>query len=135
MPDRLAEQARVLADRVGGLSTAVEQLDRRTNRSEKIVFGVILGLILDLVLSVIVGFVLLELQANSEAVAATQEREIHTRQDSLCPLYSLILGTYNPNTRAEGADRQAYIDQFKVMRQAYDALDCTSPLVPPAIPR
>lgn len=131
----LTAQARVLADRVGALSTAVEQLDRRTNRSEKVVIAVIIGLLLDLVLSVTVAVVLLQLRDNDAQIAATQEREQHTRQDALCPLYSLILGSYNPESRPEGPARQTYIDQFKVMREAYDALDCTAPLIPPAIRR
>jgi hypothetical protein len=131
----LTAQARVLADRVGGLSDAVEQLDRRTNRGEKVVIGVIVGLTLDLILSIVVGVVLIQLQGTTQIVSETQAREARTRQDSLCPLYRLILGTYNPDSRPEGDARQTYIDQFKIMREAYAALDCAGPLVPPAAPR
>jgi hypothetical protein len=135
MPERLTERAKVLADRVGALSDAVEHLDQRTNRGEKAVIGVVAGLVLSVALSVIVGIVLVKQQTITDQISVTQEREAHTRQDALCPLYSLILGSYNPNSRPEGDARQAYIDQFKVMRQAYDALDCTAPLVPPPTPR
>lgn len=131
----LTAQAKVLADRVGGLSLAVEHLDRRTIRSEKVVAAVVVGLLLDLVLSVVVAVVLVQLNNSNAEITATQLREQHTRQDALCPLYSLILGSYRPESRPEGPDRQAYIDQFKVMREAYAALDCQTPLVPPPIRR
>jgi len=134
MPDRLIEQAKVLADRVGALSDAVEHLDRRTNRGERAVIWMAAGLGLVLILSIIVGIGFIQLRDNTVTVTDIQAREEHTRQDALCPLYSLILGSYRPESRPEGDARQTYIDQFKVMRQAYAALDCTTPLVPPATP-
>lgn len=131
----LTAQARLLADRVSALSTAVETLDRRTNRGEKVVVAVVAALALTIILSVTVAIVLFQLQDNSERIAAAQEREAHTRQDALCPLYGLILGSFNPDSRPEGPAREQYIHQFDVMRQAYAALDCSGPLVPPATRR
>lgn len=135
MPDRLLEQAKVLADRVGELSTAVEQLDRRTNRSERVVIVGVAILVLVLLLSVglIVGF--FQLRFTADQVAETQARELLTREETLCPFFSLVLGSYNPNSRAEGPARQTYIEQFEAMRRGYAALDCTDPLVPPPLPR
>lgn len=135
MPDRLLEQAKVLADRVGGLSEAVAQLDRRTNRSERVVIGVIIALVLVFLLAVglVVGF--FQIRSTADQVAETQHREALTREETLCPFFSLVLGSYNPNSRAEGEARQKYIEQFEAMRRGYDALDCTGPLVPPPIPR
>lgn len=135
MPDRLLEQARVLADRVGALSDAVELLDHRTNRSERFAIWATAVLALTIALSIALGVAFIQLHNNAENVAATQEREARTRQEALCPLYSLILGSYNPDSRPEGEARQKYIDQFAVMRTAYDSLDCTGPLVPPPGPR
>lgn len=138
MPDRLAEQAKILADRVSALSTAVDKLDRRTGRSEKTVALVVFGLLLDLALSLTVGIVLFQLNAANNEIRATQAREAQTRQEALCPLYGLILGSYNPNSRPEGEARDKYVQQFDIMRTAYAALDCTGPagdLVPPRTPR
>jgi hypothetical protein len=135
MPDRLLEQARVLADRVGALSHAVEKLDQRTNRSERAVVGVVLGLALTIMVAIALGIAFIQLSRNSEILAEAEARELRTREGALCPLYSLILGSYNPESRPEGEARQKYIDQFVVMRAAYDVLDCTGPLVPPAAPR
>lgn len=135
MPDRLIEQAKVLADRVGALSSAVEHLDQRTNRSERavIVVTVVLGLVI--ILSIALGIAFIQLRSNAEAVAETQRREALTREETLCPFFSLVLGTYNPNSRPEGDARRIYIEQFEAMRRGYAALDCTAPLVPPATPR
>ncbi len=133
MTGPLTEQARALADRIGALAAAVSELDRRTNRSEKITIGVILGLALDLVLSIAVALILTSQAATDESLQAAVDRETATRQDALCPLYSLFLGTYNPNSRAEGPDRDVYIANFGVLRQGYASLDCTGPIVPPRI--
>lgn len=66
------------------------------------------------------------------STAARQERVV---QQSLCPLYSLIIGSYNPNSRPAGPERAQYEQAFVLMRAARDALDCRDPLVPPANPR
>jgi len=135
MPDRLIEQAKVLADRVGALSDAVDHLDRRTNRSERVVIGVVIGLALCIVLSVAMAITFIQIRVTADAVAETQARETRTREETLCPFFSLVLGSYNPNSRAEGEARQTYIEQFEAMRRGYAALDCTGPIVPPPIPR
>jgi hypothetical protein len=131
MPDRLTEQAKVLADRVGALSLAVEQLDRRTNRGEKAVVAVVVVLVLTLTLSVVVAFTLLQQRQTQRDVQGAIDRETRTREEALCPLYGLILGSYNPASRPEGDARNTYIQQFQVMRNAYESLDCQGPLIPP----
>lgn len=135
MPDRLLEQAKVLADRVGGLSEAVEQLDRRTNRSEKVVIGVVVGLVLTIALAIALGIGFIQLRVTADDVAETEARETRTREETLCPFFSLVLGSYNPDSRPEGEARQIYVEQFEAMRLGYAALECTAPLVPPASPR
>jgi hypothetical protein len=131
----LTAQAKVLADRVGALSEAVEHLDHRTNRGERAVIGVAAGLVLVLILSVAVGIGFIRINSTTDSVAEVQAREARTRQEALCPLYSLILGSFNPSSRPEGDAREKYIQQFEIMRTAYATLDCTGPLVPPATPR
>lgn len=135
MPDRLFEQAKVLADRVGALSDAVDHLDQRTNRSERVVIGVVIGLALSIILSIALAVTFIQVRTTADAVAETQARETRTREETLCPFFSLVLGSYNPESRPEGEARQTYIEQFDAMRRGYTALDCTGPLVPPPTPR
>lgn len=135
MTEPLRSQAKELADSVAVLTVAVEQLDRRTNRSERITIGVVFGLLLDLVLSVAVAVVLANQVSISERVATAVEREAHTREDALCPVFGLLLGNYNPESRPAGPGRDQYIATFDVMRRSYDNLSCPGGIVPPAAPR
>lgn len=120
----LAERANALADKVSGLSLAVTQIGRRTDRSEKLTLAVGLGLALDLVLSGVVAFAL-------NGLYAVRDREDATRQQALCPLDSLILGSYAPDSRPEGEQRNKYVAAFGEMRVAYESLNCRGDLVPP----
>ena len=129
--EELKALAKELTEKVSALALAVEQLDRRSARSDRIMAGVVLGLLINLVL--VVGFAILVaglFEANARIEAAVA-RESQTRQDALCPLYSLIIGSYNPNSRPEGEARQRYEQAFVTLRAAYESLDCTDPLVPP----
>lgn len=130
MTGPLIEQAQALASNLSALSKAVEKLDTRSNRNEKITFVAVIGLVLDLILSVIVAIVLSNQVSTAGSLQATIDREAQTRQQALCPVYGLVLGGYNPNSRAAGPDRDAYIQSFKVMTDAYDTLDCAGGLTP-----
>jgi hypothetical protein len=127
----LTEQARALAERVGGLISAVEQLHRRTNRAERVQKYVVFGLLLDLVLSVAVAFVVANQFNASYDLRAAVEREATTRNQGICPLYSLIIGGYNPDSRPAGPARDSYVQAFKTINNAYTALECKQPPVPP----
>lgn len=74
------------------------------------------------------GVTITFLFANSTRVESVVQR-------SLCPLYDLIVGSYNPNSRPEGVERAQYEQAFVLMRAARDELECRTPLVPPASPR
>lgn len=131
MTGPLTEQARALREKVSGLSAAVEQLDDRTNRSERITIGVIFGLVLELILSIAVAIALGSQVSTDNRLQEAIDREAITREESLCPLFGLLLGSYNPGSRKEGPERDAYIRSFQVMRAAYEKLDCTVAIVPP----
>lgn len=126
----LAEQAQVLSEQVQDLAVSTTRLANRTTRAERVTAIVVIGLILDIILSVAVGFALLGQVQTNTALQAAVDREAQTRQVALCPVYGLVLGGYNPNSRAAGPDRDAYIASFKVMTKAYESLDCTGALVP-----
>lgn len=133
-PERLAAQAHALNENIARLKLSVEQLDRRAGRSERVTLAVTLGLLLDLVLSVVAAFLLSTQYHTNDRLEEAIDREARTRQDALCPLYSLIVGSYNPNSRPEGPARDAYNGAFTELRAAYEVLECTSPVVPPRIP-
>jgi hypothetical protein len=65
----------------------------------------------------------------------TSNRLDDTRAGVLCPLFSVFLGSYNPTTRAAGADRETYEATFAVIRGGYHDLACTTPFVPPPTTR
>lgn len=131
MTEPLREQAKVLSDNIGILSLAVTQLDRRTNRTERIQGWVVFGLILDLLLSVAVSFVVAAQFSTNATLQGAIDREARTRQEALCPLYSLLVGSYNPNSRTEGTDRDQYNFVFDQLRSGYESLDCKLQPAPP----
>lgn len=121
----LAARAAALAGSVTELRGAVEWLDRRANRSRRVLAIAVAGLVLDLVLSVAVGFALL-------AQVETSKRQDVVQSEVLCPLYAIFIGSYRPESRTEGPDRQKYEEAFTVIRGSYAKLGCTGPPVPPA---
>lgn len=54
-------------------------------------------------------------------------------QESLCPVFALLIGGYNPESRPEGAARDAYNQQFAQFSASYQALTCRNGIVPPPI--
>lgn len=129
----LAIQAKALADTVGVLAEAVDNLNRRTNKTERNTILVALGLGVDLVLSIAVAVLVTSQISVAGDLQSAIARETSTRQDALCPLYGLLLGSYNPTSRAEGAARDQYNKAFQVMQAAYNSLDCATPVVPPRV--
>lgn len=123
--DDLATAARELKGEVAELRLSVEQLDDRTKRAERATrTGMwVSGLLL--VVVALLGWV------------AAQQYQTAVRLDglvqrSLCPVYGLVVGGYDPTTRAAGPDRDKYEANFAVMRRAYDELRCSpTSLVPP----
>lgn len=127
-PNDLPAVAARLIETIDDLTKAIQDLLSRTARSErreKMMWGVI-----GLVAALAVGMSLTYYQQ-----IQTSKSLDATRGDVLCPLYSIFLGSYNPSTRASGADRDSYEAAFVVIRDGYERLECTLPLVPPATPR
>lgn len=58
----------------------------------------------------------------------------NARIDAVCPYAAFDIGTYAPQTRSPGVDRDQYIDSFNTMRAEFLDLDCGSkyPIVPGA---
>ena len=53
------------------------------------------------------------------------------RNQVLCPMFRVFLGSYQPESRAPGPDRDKYEQAFAEMRSQYAVLQCTGDLVPP----
>lgn len=127
--DLVAEVAR-LTTRTEELTTAVENLDLRAAKAERISKGAAFIVILAVVALLALGWV----AAGQQATANRLESLI---QRSLCPVFALVVGGYDPTTRPLNSDgtyigspREAYDKNAKVMQASYSELDCASPIVP-----
>jgi hypothetical protein len=121
-----------LTESVDTLIKSTDKLETRTSRGERGLRLTIIGLCVDVLLSVIVlglgGF----LYASNSDVKDTQaqleaqhQQDTVLRHDALCPLYSLLIGFYNPASRdkfPQGPD--AYDRGFTVLRNGASALNC-----------
>lgn len=119
----LATSAAALQRTVAELNDSIGSLGRRTDRSERIIALTVLGLILDVLLT----FIAVWLVYGQTVVGG--------RIDAVCPLYGLVVGAYNPNSRSPGHDRDTYNQAYDLLRKGYAELKCTNPIVPPAVPR
>lgn len=122
--DELKRQTRMLDDDVKQLTEEVHRLNSRVDRTDKIWRWLVAGLLLVVALVALLGYV----AARAEQTARETDE---LRGQVLCPLYGLILGGYDPESRAEGEARRKYEETFAVIRDGYGVLHCTTPLVPP----
>lgn len=132
---------------VTDLGAEVRRLDARERRTKRVAAIAFAGLVVDLVLSAVVitgGLVLGgqvdrqdELVAQNAAtirqLQATNTR-LETSVQESCSFYALVLGSYRPESRPEGPDRDTYKANFERMRQSYRNLECQGPIVAPAVP-
>lgn len=120
----LARSADDLRDEVKQLRLAVVQLGARTARAEKVSIRAATAAAVLLLLVGLIGWVVWQQRQTADALESLTQR-------SLCPVFALVVGGYDPSTRPEGPAREQYQRTFEVMRQAYGELRCASPLVPP----
>lgn len=123
-PTALAARTQELAQAVGDMSEQLTELTEELAAEQaqgKRYRMIVLGLLM----SMVVSFAGLGLTAYA---ISEQNRLISF---VLCPLYSLFVGSYNPNSRQAGEDRAAYENAFVTIRAGYAELGCTSPVVPP----
>lgn len=111
-----------LKDEVRALRLAVEQFEPRVQRAERVSIRTAFASVVILVLVLAVGFV------------AYRGIQTDQRIDGLCPILALVVGGSDPETRAQGPDRDQYVQALGVMRKAYGDLGCTTPFVPPRRP-
>ena len=129
---QLDGHVRALGDKIEANTLALNQVNERQDRSER--KGRVLAMV---AVALLGGFLLLGWVAWQQH--RTDEQVSRVVQGSLCPVFALVVGGYDPNSRPlnadgsyEGSPRQAYIDNHLVMSQAYDQLRCqNTTLVPP----
>jgi hypothetical protein len=125
--DELKRQTRLLDDDVKQLTGEVHRLNDRADRNDRDKRWLIVGLLLVVALVALTAFVAVRAQET-----ATEQEQL--RNGVLCPLYSVFLGSYDPKTRDKNPDpqaRQKYEDAFDKIRDGWDVMGCTDPLVPP----
>lgn len=127
-PDDLAAAAGGLRNEVSGLRLDVQQFGRRLSRTERVSGRTVLFVGALAVLVLLVAFVAWQQHE-------TQQRLEDVTQQSLCPTFALLLGGFDPSTRAEGAPRDQYVATFESFRRSYEVLRCEAPLVPPRTDR
>lgn len=127
--DLAAEVAR-LTRRTEELTKAVANLDGRAAKAERISKGAAFVVILSVVALLALGWVAAGQQATANRLEALIQR-------SLCPVFALVVGGYDPTTRQlnkdgtyTGSPREAYDQNAKVMQASYVELDCANPIVP-----
>jgi hypothetical protein len=125
--DELKRQTRMLDDDVKQLTQEVHRLNDRADRNDRDKRWLIVGLLLVVGLVALTAFVAVRAQR-------TGDEQEQLRNDVLCPLYSVFLGSYDPKTRDKNPDpqaRQKYEDAFDKIRGGWMVMGCTDPLVPP----
>lgn len=149
-PDRLTRLAETAADLAADYAELAEangdqfvfltkraRSNRRMIRALAVVLAVVLGL------AAALGWVVVQVRHNENANAANQAAtaalahrldvaQTTTRQKTLCPLYSVLLGAENPKARAVFPQGPAAYDHvFEVIKEGYDALECLAIVVAP----
>jgi hypothetical protein len=132
--ERLSRRADQLATQVDELTEEVKTLNRRQGRTERMSIRTATGLAFLTALALLVGMLAWQQLTTREQVQTLVDREVQTRDQALCPLTGLLLGSYDPSTRPPGPARDKYEEAFRVMRDAYAALGCLTPLVPRRLP-
>jgi hypothetical protein len=108
-----------LRDSVEHLDTRMSLIDTRMSRNERNTKLMTVALGAVAVLAVVVAALFWRLQVTN------------ARIDAWCAVNAIFLGSYDPDSRKPGPDRDKYNQAFDVLRDSYRQLGCSAPLVPP----
>lgn len=121
---QLDEDVRTLNNTTEANTEALDRIHVRLDRSDKDRRKFITALI---ALALLAGFLGVETVRLEKAIRDQTE----VREEVLCPLYGLILGGYDPDSRSPGPARQRYEDTFRTIREGYGVLSCSAGLLVP----
>lgn len=119
---RLTAAASKLAKEVSQNTDAIDSLMRRAKLAERFIAIISVSLIMDFALTIAVGILAYQSYSTNERIA------------TICPLYAFTVGTYAPQSRSAGGDRDQYVASFDKMRVKFAELGCGPdyPIVPGA---
>lgn len=123
--DRAEESERKIAateKKIEASETKVEDTTRRVKGNERRAHTIRVLVLFD-ILATVLGFILGYYIFHTNA-----------RIDTMCPVYSWAIGSYAPQTRSAGPDRDQYIQWFDLMHAKFAGLACGPdyPIVPGA---
>lgn len=137
----LAVIAAKLGAKVDRLTDAVDRLDKRyavlesrTGTVERRSARTVAGALLVVAALVIGGLLGYSQVVTSDRLSTVVEDQRRVTQEVLCPLFALVLGGYDPDSRPAGAARDQYVQAFGEFSRLYTKLQCTAPTVPPREP-
>lgn len=129
--DELDRHVQGLGEKIDANTLALNQVNVRQDRSERKSRFLVLAAVALLGGFLVLGWVVWQQHLVDQRVNNLVEQ-------SLCPVYALVVGSYDPTSRPlnpdgsyEGSPRQKYVDNQGVMLDAYRALHCRGQLVPP----
>ena len=102
--------------RIAELTGRNRALNERSRKHSNWIYATTIGLALSLISSIALAFVSYQFYE--------QRRVVH------CPFYSLVIGSYRPETRPPGPERDKYEEAFYQMRDSYAFLECGPPVPP-----
>lgn len=134
----LAATAAELGRKVDRLTDAVDRLDKshnqlatRTGAVERRSVRTVVASVLAVAILVIGGWLAYtQVVTNSRLDAVVTDQQKVTQQ-VLCPVFALLLGGYDPETRPPGEARVRYVETFEEYSRIFARLECTTELVPP----
>jgi hypothetical protein len=130
----LVATATVLGGKVDRLTEAVQDLNERTTSVERRSVRQAIAAVLAIAVIVFIGWLAYTQVATNERVRDVIVEQERQRADALCPVFALLLGGYDPSSRAPGEAQRAYEETFAEYRRLYATNACTTPLVPPRVP-
>lgn len=128
----LAEATQTLADNVAdlarGAGVQMVTLARRSRRQRNMIWALAASVLLDILLSLGTAAAFVIADRNADRIAELTERlntsQTTTRQQALCPLYTLMKDSYSEAGRKAAPDPEKYDNAYRVIQQGYDALKC-----------
>ena len=124
---QLDQDAKSLNDTAEANTAALNRVHERLDRSDRDRRRFVTALI---VITMLAGFLGIESFRLEQAIRAQDQ----LRANVLCPLYGIFLGSYNPKTRDNNPDpaaRAKYEDAFAKIRDGWNSMNCSDPIVPP----
>lgn len=136
----LNEQLLETNESVKELAKSTKKLGETSRTHSKWIYGTVATVIVDVAVTAVVWLlfdqqstIITQQAAIIQQLESTQ-RELKISVGESCAFYGLIIGSYRPESRPPGQDRETYEHNFDRMRLSFQRLKCDpGSIVPPAI--